>query len=77
MNQEGAFRAVLGAGFLAVILLTLSYRLPSWASKETLDRRQEGAFILATLRPIGLLLWLGPTVPTAGSGTRSMTRWHY
>jgi len=59
MNQEGAFRAVLGAGFLAVILLTLYYRLRSWASKEKLDRRQEGPFILATLRPIGLLLWLG------------------
>jgi protein-S-isoprenylcysteine O-methyltransferase Ste14 len=59
VNQDGAFRAVLGAGFLAVILLTLSSRLRSWASKEALDRRQEGPFILATLRPIGLLLWLG------------------
>ena len=58
MNQETAFRLVLGAGFLAVVGVTLHYRLKSWASKEVLDRRQEGLFILATLRPIGLLLWL-------------------
>ena len=58
MNQETTFRLVLGAGFLAVVGVTLYHRLKSWASKEVLDRRQEGLFILATLRPIGLLLWL-------------------
>ena len=58
MNQETVFRLVLGAGFLAVVGVTLYHRLKSWASKEALDRRQEGLFILATLRPIGLLLWL-------------------
>lgn len=59
MNQETAFRAVLGVGFLAVLLVGLHHRLRSGASKEPLDRRQEGIFVLATLRPIGLLLWLG------------------
>jgi len=59
MNQETTFRAVLGVGFLAVLAITLYHRLKSWASKEQLDRRQEGLFILATLRPVGLLLWLG------------------
>lgn len=59
MNQEATFRAVLGVGFLAVLIITLYHRLKSWASKEELDRRQEGLFILATLRPVGLLLWLG------------------
>ncbi len=59
MNQEAAFRAVLGVGFLAVLGITLHHRLKSWASKEELDRRQEGLFMLATLRPAGLLLWLG------------------
>ena len=58
MNQEATFRVVLGAGFLAVLGVTLFHRLKSWASKEVLDRRQEGLFILATLRPVGLLLWL-------------------
>jgi len=59
MNQEATFRAVLGVGFLAILLITLYHRLRSWASRENLDRRQEGLFILATLRPVGLLLWLG------------------
>jgi len=59
MNQEATFRAILGVGFLAVLAITLYHRLRSWAAKETLDRRQEGVFILATLRPVGLLLWLG------------------
>jgi protein-S-isoprenylcysteine O-methyltransferase Ste14 len=59
MNQEATFRVVLGAGFLVVLLVTLYHRLRSWASKEKLDRGQEGRFILTTLRPAGLLLWLG------------------
>lgn len=59
MNQEATFRGILAVGFLTVITVTLYHRLRSWASKEVLDRRQEGLFILATLRPIGLLLWLG------------------
>ena len=52
-------RAVLLAAFLATLLITGYHRVRSWASKEELDRRQEGLFILATLRPIGLLLWIG------------------
>jgi len=59
MNQESTFRVALGTGFLAIVMLMLYHRLRSWESKETLDRRQEGLFILATLRPIGLLMWLG------------------
>ena len=59
MNHEAPFRTALGLGFLAVLVITLYHRVKSWASKEKLDRRQEGPFILATLRPIGLLLWLG------------------
>jgi protein-S-isoprenylcysteine O-methyltransferase Ste14 len=58
MNQDASFRIVLGGGFVIVLLTTLYFRLRSWASKEALDRRQEGWFILATLRPAGLLLWL-------------------
>ena len=59
MNQEATFRAVLGVGFLTILMIMLYHRLRSWESKEPLDRRQEGLFILATLRPIGLLLWVG------------------
>jgi protein-S-isoprenylcysteine O-methyltransferase Ste14 len=59
MEHETTFRIVLGVAFLATLLITGYHRVRSWASKEDLDRRQEGLFILATLRPIGLLLWLG------------------
>jgi protein-S-isoprenylcysteine O-methyltransferase Ste14 len=59
MNQESTFRAVLGAGLLAMIAITLYHRLRSWESKEALDRRQEGVLILATLRPIALLMYVG------------------
>jgi protein-S-isoprenylcysteine O-methyltransferase Ste14 len=59
MSQEAPFRAVLGVGFFTVLMIMLHHRLRSWESKEPLDRRQEGLFILATLRPIGLLLWVG------------------
>lgn len=59
MNQESVFRAALAVGFLAVLAIALPHRLKSWASKERLDRRQEGLFILVTLRPVGLALWLG------------------
>lgn len=59
MNQDAMFRAVLVVGLLAVIPITLYHRLKSQATGEKLDRRQEGLFILATLRPVGLMLWLG------------------
>jgi protein-S-isoprenylcysteine O-methyltransferase Ste14 len=59
MNQEIMFQIILVVGFLAVVLITLYYRLKSWASGEKLDRRQEGLFILVTLRLVGLILWLG------------------
>ena len=35
------------------------HRLRSHATRETLDRRQEGLFILLTLRPLGLAMWVG------------------
>lgn len=53
------FHAIVIAGFVVVVTITLHHRIKSWASHETLDRRQEGVFILATLRPVGLALWLG------------------
>ncbi len=58
MNQDATFRAVLVVGFLAMFVITLHHRLRSWKSKEPLDRRQEGFFILATLRPIALLMYV-------------------
>jgi protein-S-isoprenylcysteine O-methyltransferase Ste14 len=59
MNPDGTFRFILIVGFLTIVSITLYHRVKSWASSEKLDRAQEGLFILATLRPVGLVLWLG------------------
>ena len=46
------------AAFVATAAITLPHRIKS-ATKEKLDRRKEGLFILATLRPAGAALWIG------------------
>lgn len=45
-------RLTLICGFVVVFPIALYHRLQSQASGEKLDRRQEGTFILLTLRPI-------------------------
>ncbi len=59
MNDEQVFRLILILGLVIVIPIGIYHRLKSQASGEHLDRRQEGLFILLTLRPIGLAAWLG------------------
>ncbi len=59
MNDDQTFRDVLIVVLLAVLPIGIYYRLKSQATREKLDRRQEGLFILATLRPLGLALWVG------------------
>jgi len=59
MNPDTPFRTIVVVGFLLFLSIMLYHRIRSWASRERLDRSQEGVFILATLRPVGLLLWLG------------------
>ena len=46
-------------GFAALIPIGVYYRLKSQSTRERLDRSHEGVFILATLRPIGLMHWAG------------------
>lgn len=58
MIQDAPYRIIVMVGFAAVILVTLHHRIKSWASKEKLDRWQEGALMLFTSRIAGLLLWL-------------------
>jgi protein-S-isoprenylcysteine O-methyltransferase Ste14 len=58
MNHDQPFRAVLIVVFLVVIPIGIYHRLKSQATREKLDRRQEGLFILATLRPVGIVFWL-------------------
>lgn len=55
MDQDNIFRYVLILGFAVVFPIGLYHRLKAAASREKLDRRQEGVFILATLRPIAFI----------------------
>jgi len=59
MNDDQMFRAVLAVAFLVVLPLGIYFRFTSQATREKLDRRPEGRFILATLRPLGASFWLG------------------
>jgi protein-S-isoprenylcysteine O-methyltransferase Ste14 len=59
MNDDQTFRIVLMAFILVVLPIGIYHRVKSQATGEKLDRRQEGPFILATLRPVGAVCWLG------------------
>jgi protein-S-isoprenylcysteine O-methyltransferase Ste14 len=62
MNDEQILRFLLIAGLLIVPSVGIYHRIKSEAAREPLDRRQEGAFILATLRPFGAAFWIGTIV---------------
>ena len=59
MQDEQIFRVILVLGFVTVFPVALYHRLKAHASKDKLDRRQEGIFILLTLRPIAIVKMLG------------------
>ncbi len=59
MQDEQIFRLILVLGFAGVFPVGIYHRLKAHASKEKLDRRQEGLFILLTLRPIASVRMLG------------------
>ena len=61
MANDTVFRWVMVAGFVAVVGITAPHRVKA-GTREKLDRRKEGAFMLATLRPAGAALWLGVIV---------------
>ncbi len=54
MADDQTFRLILALGMVAFLPVALYHRVRSQASGEKLDRRQEGLFILLTLRPCGL-----------------------
>jgi protein-S-isoprenylcysteine O-methyltransferase Ste14 len=56
MSHDETFRIVLIAITAVVMPIGLYHRIRSQATGEKLDRRQEGLFIFAVLRPLGLLL---------------------
>jgi protein-S-isoprenylcysteine O-methyltransferase Ste14 len=59
MPDEHTFRTLLAVGFATVFPFALYRRLKSQATREPLDRSQEGLFMLATLRPAGIACWGG------------------
>jgi protein-S-isoprenylcysteine O-methyltransferase Ste14 len=62
MSDDQPFRLILIVLFAALFPVGMYHRIKSQSTGEKLDRRQEGTFILATLRPIGFALWLGALV---------------
>ncbi len=59
MADDQIFRLVLIAGFAIIMPAGVYFRVKSQATRESLDRRQEGLFVLATLRPLGIASMLG------------------
>ena len=59
MNHDQVFRAVLTVALLIFLPIGIYHRVKSQATREKLDRSQEGVFILATLRPIAAAFWFG------------------
>jgi protein-S-isoprenylcysteine O-methyltransferase Ste14 len=59
MDNDKPFRIALIAGALIFFPIMARHRLKSQATRERLDRRQEGLFILFTLRPVGVATMLG------------------
>ncbi len=59
MTSETLLRVTLAAEFLIIFPIAAVFRVRSQATREPLDRRQEGVFILATLRPAGLAHLVG------------------
>ncbi len=59
MEDDQIFRLILILGFAVVFPVGLYHRLKAHALKDKLDRRQEGIFILLTLRPVGVVGILG------------------
>jgi protein-S-isoprenylcysteine O-methyltransferase Ste14 len=59
MAHDEIFRRTLIVSCLLVLPVGLYFRLKSQATREPLDRRQEGVFILATLRPVAAAFFAG------------------
>ena len=57
MNLDATFRPFVVAGFFLVILIALPFRIRSQATREKLDRTQEGLAMMIVLRLGGLALW--------------------
>ncbi len=59
VHDDHTFRLALLVIVLFGLPIPVYHRLRSHATREPLDRRKEGLFILLTLRPLGLAMWVG------------------
>src|SRR3954452_20206638 len=59
MNPDNTFRLILLVIIVVVLPVGAYHRLQSQATGEKLDRRQEGLFLLVSLRLLGLVFGLG------------------
>ena len=59
MDDDNLFRWILVGGFATMAPIGLYHRLRSQATKEPLDRLQEGLFILIGLRLMGFVTFGG------------------
>ena len=59
MEYEQTFRVILILGFAAIVPIGAYHRVKSQATGENLDRREEGIFILVTLRPFAIASMFG------------------
>lgn len=58
MSEEDTLRWWLLATLLAVFPIMAYHRIKAHRGGDSLDRREEGLFILATLRPMGLVFFV-------------------
>jgi protein-S-isoprenylcysteine O-methyltransferase Ste14 len=58
MAHDSVLRVVVIVVMLLLLPFGLYHRFRSQSTGEKLDRRQEGLFILSTLRPLGAVYWL-------------------
>ena len=59
MSDDQTFRSVLLVLFAVTLPVAAFYRIRSQMTRERLDRRKEGLFVLWTLRPIGIAGMIG------------------
>ena len=58
MEAEQTFRTIVLISVAVFLPIGIYHRLKSQATRERLDRRQEGVVMLISLRLCGLLTWI-------------------
>jgi hypothetical protein len=62
MPDNDALRWWLLGGLLVALPITAYHRIRAHRSGDRIDRRQEGLFILVTLRPVGFMFLISLTL---------------